>query len=141
MKKLLLIAAVIGLIAIPSLVIALNNNDDNNQAETSQENSQPAEDQSTETQAQPEETTGDITEQQAIEIAQAERPGQTVRKVEIETEDGAKIYSVRFTDDSRVDVRASDGQIVRNESGNSSGSDDGSGSGSDSSGRDHPEDN
>lgn len=61
----------------------------------------------------------DVSIQEAIAIAKEQRPGSQLRKVEIELEDGVVVYSVRFTDDSRVDVRASDGEIqrLRDESG------------------------
>lgn len=51
----------------------------------------------------------------AVAAAQAKMPGKTIEKVETETEDDEVVYSVRFTDDSRVDVRASDGVVVRTE--------------------------
>ena len=144
MKKLLLIAAVVGLIVVPSIVLARNGADDQQPEDNKVTPATQAEDMETTQDAV--QTAGDVTEEQAVEIAKKERSGQTVRKVEIETEDGAKIYSVRFTDDSRVDIRASDGQIVRTETDTSGGSssddtspDDSSGSGT--SGRDHPEDN
>jgi uncharacterized membrane protein YkoI len=70
-----------------------------------------------------------ISLQQARDIAAAQRPGQTVTKIELETEGNVVVYSVRFADSSRVDVNANDGSIVRvrtvGESSNSgSGSDD-----------------
>lgn len=49
---------------------------------------------------------------EAIRIAQAERPGKDVRKVELELEDGELVFSVRFTDKGRVDVSAETGGIV-----------------------------
>jgi len=60
-----------------------------------------------------------ISLQQAIAIAQAERPDSRVEKVELEVEEGIVVYSVRFTDDSRVDVNATTGSIqrLRNEKG------------------------
>jgi uncharacterized membrane protein YkoI len=48
----------------------------------------------------------------AREIAQAQRPGKTISKVELETENGVVVYSFRFTDDGRVDVNATDGSVV-----------------------------
>lgn len=54
-----------------------------------------------------------ITQDQAKTIAMSRLPGKTVEKIEAETEDGAAVFSVRFTDDSRVDVRQSDGAIVK----------------------------
>ncbi len=93
----------------------------------------------------------------AREIAQAQRPGKTITKVELETENGVVVYSFRFSDDGRVDVNATDGSVVRvrgaessDDSNQSSGSssddssDDsrssGSGSGSDSSSDDNNDD-
>jgi uncharacterized membrane protein YkoI len=55
----------------------------------------------------------DIGEAAAKTIANGRLSGKTIEKVEIETEEGVKVYSVRYTDDSRVDVRASDGAILR----------------------------
>lgn len=54
-----------------------------------------------------------ITLQEARNIAQAQRPNKTIQKIELETENGVIVYSVRFSDDGRVDVNASDGTIVR----------------------------
>lgn len=77
--------------------------------------------------------TAAVSIQQAIDIAKKERPDATLRKVELEVEDGVVVYSVRFTDGSRVDVSAADGSVQRvkqaQESGGSS-----SGSGDSSSG-------
>ncbi|HMT18912.1 MAG TPA: PepSY domain-containing protein, partial [Candidatus Saccharibacteria bacterium] len=54
-----------------------------------------------------------ITLQQARDIAQEKRAGKTITKIELETEGGVVVYSVRFSDDGRVDVNATDGSIVR----------------------------
>ncbi len=82
--------------------------------------------------------TAGVSIQQAIDIAKNEKPEATLRKVELEVEDGIVVYSVRFTDGSRVDVSAADGSIQRvkqaTESGNSSSGSGGSSSGSGSSG-------
>lgn len=51
--------------------------------------------------------------QQALDIAKEKRPNSVVKKIEFEVEDGVVVYSVRFTDDSRVDVNALDGTIQR----------------------------
>jgi uncharacterized membrane protein YkoI len=59
-------------------------------------------------------TTG-ITIDRAREIAQVRRPGKSVRKIETEIERGVLVYSVRFTDDGRVDVNAATGAIERAE--------------------------
>lgn len=52
-----------------------------------------------------------ITFQKAVEIAQAKYPTKTIRKVEFEFEEGKVVYSVRFSDGSRVDVDATSGVI------------------------------
>jgi uncharacterized membrane protein YkoI len=49
--------------------------------------------------------------------AQEVFPDKTITKIELETENGVVVYSVRFSDDSRVDVSASDGSIVRSRNG------------------------
>ena len=54
-----------------------------------------------------------ITLQQARDTAAAQRPGKTITKIELETENGVVVYSVRFSDDGRVDVNATDGSVVR----------------------------
>lgn len=51
--------------------------------------------------------------------AKAVYPDKTVRKIEIETEDGVVVYSVRFADGSRVDVDATTGAVVRSRTKNS----------------------
>ena len=56
-----------------------------------------------------------ITVDQAKAKAMATLPGKTVKKVELEPEDGVMVYSVRFTDGSRVDVNATSGAVVRTE--------------------------
>lgn len=84
-----------------------------------------------------------ITIDQARQTALAQRPGKTVSKIELETEEGKVVYSVRFTDGGRVDVNATDGSVVRvknpsststTSSGGSGGSSSNSGSGSSNSG-------
>ncbi len=57
--------------------------------------------------------TGGISADQARAAAQKALPGLTIEKVEAETEEGVSVWSVRFTDGSRVDVRKSDGVVVR----------------------------
>lgn len=54
-----------------------------------------------------------ITIQQARDTAAAQRPGKTITKIELETEEGKVVYSVRFSDDGRVDVDATNGSVVR----------------------------
>ncbi|MEK7471845.1 MAG: PepSY domain-containing protein [Patescibacteria group bacterium] len=57
--------------------------------------------------------TTSVTFADAREIAEAEMPGKTVRKIELEVEDGVVVYSVRFTDNSRVDVDATTSSVTR----------------------------
>ncbi len=54
-----------------------------------------------------------ISVQQARDIAAAQRPGKTITKIELETEEGVVVYSVRFADDARVDINAANGAVVR----------------------------
>jgi uncharacterized membrane protein YkoI len=54
-----------------------------------------------------------VTIDSARATAQGIFPDKTVNKIELETENGIVVYSVRFTDDSRVDVSATDGSVVR----------------------------
>lgn len=65
----------------------------------------------------------DVSVSEAIRIAKEQRPNSTVEKVELEVEDGEVVYSVRFTDESRVDVSATDGTVerVKSEDGGGSG--------------------
>jgi uncharacterized membrane protein YkoI len=56
-----------------------------------------------------------ISVDQAKATAQGTLPGKTVKKVELEPEEGVMVYSVRFTDGSRVDVNATTGAVVRTE--------------------------
>lgn len=57
-------------------------------------------------------SSGSISEDQARTIAQGAHAG-TIQKVESETEEGASVFSVIFTDGARVDVRKSDGAVVK----------------------------
>jgi uncharacterized membrane protein YkoI len=54
-----------------------------------------------------------ISLQEARTIAQNQRPGKTITKIELEVEEGVVVYSVRFSDDGRVDVNAANGAVVR----------------------------
>lgn len=49
----------------------------------------------------------------AVQTAKTQRPGKVVEKVELEVEDGIVVYSVRFSDDGRVDVDATSGNVLR----------------------------
>lgn len=60
--------------------------------------------------------------QEARNIAAAKRPGQTITKIELETENGVRVYSVRFADGGRVDVNANTGAVVRISNSETSGS-------------------
>jgi len=61
----------------------------------------------------PPNTAVSITFEKAIEIARTKYPDKTIRKVEFELENGAVVYSIRFTDGSRVDVNANTGEIAQ----------------------------
>lgn len=54
-----------------------------------------------------------VTIETARATAQGVFPNKSIRKIELDTENGVVVYSVRFTDDSRVDVSAQDGSVVR----------------------------
>jgi uncharacterized membrane protein YkoI len=145
MKRVLATAAVVGLVAVPSIAFASHGADDINvpagdvRQEDRQANRQ--EDKADKVPAGTAQARDDqavspsntaITE--AITIAQNEMPGKTVVKVEHENEDGVDVFSVRFDDGSRVDVDSSTGAVVRNENGDESDQDDSN------SGRNHAED-
>lgn len=49
----------------------------------------------------------------ARELALAQAPNHTVKKIELETEDGVLAYTVKFTDGSKVIINAIDGSIVK----------------------------
>lgn len=79
---------------------------------------------------------------QARDIAVSQKPNVAVRKIELETEGTAVVYSVRFVDRGRIDVNALTGEIVRIKEGeqhergnNAEHRHDNSGSGSANSGR------
>lgn len=54
-----------------------------------------------------------ISLQEARDIAAVQRPGKTITKIELDVEEGTVVYSVRFSDDGRVDINATDGSVVR----------------------------
>lgn len=58
-----------------------------------------------------------ITLAEARTIAENRRPGKSVKKIELEMEEGVGVYSVRFTDSGRVDVNAQTGAIMKVEAG------------------------
>ena len=120
MKKILTTAAIIGLIAVPSLAFASNGADDVSTvtANVKQEDHQAnqlgeANDDSVipnlPVTASPATA---ISEAEARTIAQGQQPSKTITKVERETEHGVDVFSVRFSDASRVDVNASSGAIM-----------------------------
>ncbi len=137
MKKLLAVPLIIGLVAVPSFVSAQHGADDSTNATTNVRSEDrlrtttrtmtPATDtsstQSTVTvpgQTDPVrvETEGDVsgavmTMEQAIAQAQAVFPGKIVTKVEVENEHNALVYSIRFSDGSRMDIDANTGAVVR----------------------------
>lgn len=131
MKKILLIPAVIGLVAIPSFVVAQRGADDNKPNDVRKEDSQSQtnstsnnssnqddspdlnDDNSNSTPAPA--SSGSVTFEQAKTIALGVFPDKTIKKVETELEHGVLVYSVRFTDSSRVDVNSNNGSVVRTE--------------------------
>lgn len=127
-RKIILTAAVIGLVAAPSLVFAQNGADDKPK-DVHQEDRQTQPNQNNSTNATDVFRTADgvLVQQRvavpdgSISLDQAQiaalnaNPSKIIQKIEIESEDGVVVYSFRFTDQSRVDVRASDGEIVRTE--------------------------
>lgn len=54
-----------------------------------------------------------VTIDTARTTAQATFPSKTIVKIELESENAIVVYSVRFSDGSRVDVSATDGSVVR----------------------------
>jgi uncharacterized membrane protein YkoI len=66
----------------------------------------------------PSDTKATINFVKARSIAMNQMPKATVQKIELELEDGILIYSVRFTDGSRVDVNATDGSVIKTKVGN-----------------------
>lgn len=51
----------------------------------------------------------------ARDLAKAQKPGGTVRKIHLQMENGKVVYSVRFTDNARIDIDATTGAVVRND--------------------------
>ena len=54
-----------------------------------------------------------VTLETAVQTAKTQRAGKVVEKVELEVEDGIVVYSVRFSDDGRVDIDANTGSVLR----------------------------
>lgn len=88
-----------------------------------------------------------LTLQEARDIAQNQRPGKIISKIELESENGIIVFSVRFTDGGRVDVNAENGSVVRVRNGDTSSSNRSSGDDNDddrsgsNSGSSHDDDN
>lgn len=147
MRKVILTSALIGLIAVPGVVIARHGNgsDDSSTSQTQQtaeaetehadsvdDNSGTADqrlsshdDQNTQDSSiesdddedgsvEQEDAlpTGSISIDEARAIAEEAHPGSSVNKIEVETEHGAVVFSVRFDDGAKVDVD-SNGSIVK----------------------------
>ena len=77
-----------------------------------------------------------ITFQQARDIAASQRPGKIITKIELEVEEGKVVYSVRFSDNGRVDIDALNGDVTRVRDADSSDSSDDDGQDSDNSNED-----
>jgi uncharacterized membrane protein YkoI len=56
-----------------------------------------------------------ITFDDARRIALEQKQNGVIEKIELEVEEGITVYSVRFNDDTRIDIDATTGAIVRNE--------------------------
>lgn len=158
MKKLLILPAIIGIIAVPSLAMAQRGADDgpnhvrqedrssitkptivqtptsttpssNTPTSTTPSSSSSSDDAPVVAPA------GSITADAAKAIAQSMYPDKTFAKLELEQEHGALVYEIKFTDDTKVQVLASNGTVVRNEVGDDDSDEDNS-----NSGRSHVED-
>lgn len=127
MKKILLVPAIIGLLVVPSVVIA-HASGSNNKPSNTQKNAEHSngavqsatttndkenDEKDEDNQAAITVPTDSISLDQAKTIALGVFPGKTIKKTETEHEEGTLTYSIRFTDGSRVDVRASDGVVTR----------------------------
>lgn len=123
MKRIFVTSAIIGLLAVPSLALATRGGVDNDPLDIRRENrrneavlvaprieNNRVEVEDDDDVAIP---AGSISVDQAKAAAMAVFPDKTFNKVEVELEDGIVVFSVRFADDSRVDVQASDGAVVR----------------------------
>ena len=100
-KKLLLVPLVVGLLAIPGLVIAQQGGDD----ATAEATGSPV---------QPEifVPSGSISEDEARAIAHNVHTTSTIEKVVIVQTDQGAAYSIRFFDGTRIDVLAANGEIA-----------------------------
>ncbi|HXH26413.1 MAG TPA: PepSY domain-containing protein [Candidatus Acidoferrum sp.] len=61
----------------------------------------------------PRSTAAKLTFDQARQIAQAQNPRGVITKIELEGEDSHLVYSVRFSDGSRIDIDAVSGAVVK----------------------------
>ena len=139
MKKIFIVPAIIGLIAVPNLAMAHRGTDDSGSNEARVEDStqnvssnqsvpstlgvesdeveasddNQLEDDDDQVNSMP--ATGELSVEEATSIALAVYPDKSIQKVEVEEEHGVLVYSFRFIDSSRVDVRASDGVVVKAE--------------------------
>lgn len=73
-------------------------------------------------QALPDQFVPTITMEQAMQTAQAQLPGKTVTKIQLQNEERVVVYSVRFSQGGRVDVNAKTGELVKVLKGSDSGS-------------------
>lgn len=51
----------------------------------------------------------------ARDMATTLKPDGTIRKIHLQMEDGIVVYSIRFSDNARIDINAADGSVVRND--------------------------
>jgi uncharacterized membrane protein YkoI len=139
MKKYLILPAIIGLVAVPSLAFAQHDSstnpavigqgvsasitkpmiantdlDDSTTVTTSTSTTVPT--------TKPDETKppivvpeGSLTADQAQAVAVALYPDKTFAKVETEMEHGVLVYEVKFTDGTEVSILASDGSVIATE--------------------------
>lgn len=129
MKKILMIPAVIGLLAVPSFALAHTGTVSNtlltgassSDKDTSKNTSKPMSDDNDKSDSSPVVApAGSISVDQAKTIALGVFPSKTIKSVETEPEHGMFVFSVRFTDGSQVNIQASDGAVLSNESENQS---------------------
>ncbi len=167
MKRILAIALIAGLVAVPTLVSAHRGTDDTststpsvqredrvNSSNTQSTVTIPSQTTPVRVETESPQSSTTITAESAITQALTVFPGKTVAKVELEHENTVLVYSVRFSDGSRVDVSATDGTIMsirdftnhdnrdneHRQNNRTQGDDDANHTGS-VSGRDHAEDN
>ncbi len=118
MKKILLTAGVVGLVAVPGVAFASHGAEDRQEHGFTHARQEDRRDDAASSAIANPAPSDSVTEQEARTIAQNQMPGKTILKVEHETEHGVNVFSVRFSGGGRVDVNASDGNIVRTENRN-----------------------